>query len=125
MFLYVVDFIRMGVLFSCCYKCLEQVGIGGGSKSNRRQNLQTLLSNRDNPNVDGRKAAVRQHQAVEEPRPVTPVDRRQPAAQPMRSPATPDSPNTYSPLNNSRDKLTDSQPKRPNFGSFQQRSANP
>ena len=110
----------MGAVFSCCLKGLERVGLGGSYRSSRRQNLQSLLSDRENPNVDGRKFASRPQAAVDEPRPPTPMDRRAPAGQ-VRSPATPESPTPYSPLNGRHNK---EEQKRVNFGSFQQRSVN-
>ena len=50
--------VTMGAVFSCCLKgtVFEELAVGGfGKRDNRRQTLQSLINDRDNPNVDGRK----------------------------------------------------------------------
>ena len=46
----------MGALLGCCFKSgFQDLSLTGSHKTNRRQTLQALLSNRDDPSVDGRK----------------------------------------------------------------------
>ena len=49
----------MGALVSCCLKLgLDLRIMTGGSKADRRQNLQSLLSDKDSSMVDGRKSCA-------------------------------------------------------------------
>ena len=50
----------MGALLSCCLKAgYGELGVGAAVKpTRRRDNLKTLLGDRENPNVDGRKGST-------------------------------------------------------------------
>lgn len=46
----------MGVLISCCLRLIGYDHLeGDNSSSRRKQNINSLLSDRDNPHVDGRR----------------------------------------------------------------------
>ena len=115
----------MGAIFSCCLKGLENLGFGA-AKVNRRQALQSLLKDREDPNVDGRKN-VTPPAAFEPGGAPTGVQRvgsvRGPAGSisATESPGSPPRSPTPSSLLNGRDR--GGSEKRTNFGSFQQRSS--
>ncbi|KAK2160646.1 hypothetical protein LSH36_128g00015 [Paralvinella palmiformis] len=58
----------MGILLSCCLKGeYPEFVLGRPTKTSRRRNIESLLSDRDNPDVDGRKASMPPSQMCETP----------------------------------------------------------
>lgn len=100
----------MGACITVCYSCLNAIGIVSDDSVSHRSKVDSLLKDRDNPYVDGRKCPSQASldsgkSAYNGPA----FDRESPKT---GNPAT-----AFSPLTNPKDK-GDQSSKRNNFGSF-------